>query len=173
MWCISFVDTLASAVSVDSFQKQLGWAGRRDPTCETHDGPSSSCLDNQQTRVALPELPGFQQLQRCWQGRAAATRSSLLLFLEGSDLGVVLPAMECRAWKYQSCHSVRSWLELPGLVSLGVMGLVLGCLGAWNCWVGFCHLFASPSCGSYWNWTAVKLAAVISFDQQSRIFYSG
>lgn len=44
---------------------------------------------------------------------------------------------------------MRSWVESPGLLSLGVMGLMLGCLGTWKRWVGFCQLFASPSCGSY------------------------
>ena len=77
-----------------------------------HDGPSSSHLDNQRTRVGLPELPVFEHLWRCWLGRAAATRSSLLLFLEGGDLGISLPAMKQRAWKRQRCPSCE---ELGGI----------------------------------------------------------
>lgn len=129
--------------------------------------PSSSCLDKW-TRVALPELPGFQQLQRWWQGRTAATRSFLLLFLEGGDLGVALPAMEHRAWKCQSCPQCE---ELVGITwatkpwgyrphawlsgSLAMLGWLLSALCFSQLWE-LLKLDSGKISSSYQFWSAIK-----------------
>lgn len=132
---------------------------------------------------ALLELPGHVLVSRTCRdvGRPCAMEqqeSSLRGFLETDNLRVSSAAVDHRAWKRRShlapqdmapCRSEVARGATLGCQSPGGLDLMVSSLGTWKPLVGFCHFFASPSCGNYWNissWTVVKLAWAVSFNQQ-------
>lgn len=110
--------------------------------------------------------PGFQHLQRCWQGRAGArpwTNGSLLLevfwrqatwgfrpqlwTIEPGSAGVIQHhGTQLRAEARWPKEVVVATL---GRHSPGGLDLMVDSMGTWKPLVDFCHFFAFPNCGNY------------------------
>lgn len=154
------------------------WAGKRSLVWENVMGPPNS------PGVVLKDLPGHFLLSSTCRdvGRIGQVLDHGAVgvfswgFSRDPQPGGLSTSVDRGATQHHGTRlsAEARWPEelvvaAPGHPNPGGLDLMVSSLGTWKPLIDFCHCFASPSWGSYWNtssWTVIKLARVVSFNQQ-------